>query len=143
MATAAAVDVFPTPPLPPKNTNRSLTLFLGYSSSFNPDETLSIPGVATLLSDTEAVLVRGITRDLSLDQLTVDAEEMKLFVGPEFKKWRVLLIKQIGRVRRTLIVAARGKMNDALVLLAVKQANERRAAGNDRGRRDAWRALLE
>lgn len=131
IATAAAVDVFPTPPLPPKNTNRSLTPFLGYSSSPNPDETLSIPGAATLLSDAETTLVREITRDLSLDQPTVDTKEFEPLVDPDVKKWRVLLIKQIGSVRRTLIVAARGKMENALVLLVAKQAKERRAAGND------------
>ena len=50
IATAAAVDVFPTPPLPPKNTKRSLTPFLGYNSSLSPDTFSSPAGAATLFN---------------------------------------------------------------------------------------------
>lgn len=50
IATAAAVDVFPTPPLPPKNTKRSVMPFLGYSSSLSPDTFSSPAGAATLFS---------------------------------------------------------------------------------------------
>lgn len=145
MATAAAVDVFPTPPLPPKKTKRSDTPFLGCSSSSSPPETpfCSPAGAATLFSERTPPLpllllllpplmpwAAGGPRGAAAGR--VDAGERCCCLDELVARRKAVAEGENLRLAVDVTSVEReGEITKPVVLLAVRYARERRAAGKD------------
>lgn len=143
IATAAEVDVLPTPPFPPKKTKRSFTPFLGCNSSSSPPETpFSSPaGTATLLSDRTPpaaalpllLFLPSVDRAGAAAKRVEPGERCCCCCREEVvaRRWAAAG----SRARRPVAAVTRderdGASTKAVVLLAVIYARERRAAGKD------------